>query len=799
MSRAGSSSRCGTISELINPWLTCARLPRGPAAALAALHLRDPRPNALARLSDREWRQALEFCYRSRLALFLRAAAREAMPAWVRDQLDRDSRGNGERLQPLRDTYRAIDERFRAAGIDYVALKGLAHCPLFDVEPGERAQYDIDLYCPPEHVEDARYALIAWGYESLEGLEHLPTEHLPVLVRKTGWEFRGDYFDREMPFAIELHFRFWNPGLERLAAPGTEHFWDRREVRPAAGVELPVLAPPDALGFAALHILRHLLQGSLGASHVYELARFLDRHAADDEFWSSWRALHPPELRRLEAVSFRLAGAWFGCASAPEPPPESAESWFHQFALSPATQRFHANKDELWLHLGLLHSRRDALAVARRRLFPALLPSANYTANMPAHLLTWRRRAVARLRWLLFTAGRLRHHAVSLSRIGAAGARWWLGAEFWTFLAAAVLFNFALFVFVLLYNLHLLDLGFREDVLGLINGASTTGTVAGTIPAAFVVRRFGLRATVIGSIAVFALLIPLRTLVDARAPLIALACLWGLAFGAWAVAFAPAVAACVGEKRRATAFSVFFSAMFAIGIAGNWVGGRLPGWVHGKEPALLVSAALVAIALLPAWRLKLRASARVEARIYPRSPFLARYLGPFAVWHLGTATFNQFGNVYFARLQFSVERIGSLFSASQAVQAVTVLLAPLVLRRLGLVSGIVAMMAAAALALGGLAAQPSATTAAITYTAYMAFQWMSEPGLNTLLMNNVKEHERGGASALNYLVAFSAQAIAAFGAGALLSRFGYGPVLAGAAVLAGTAAILFRMLITSRR
>jgi MFS family permease len=775
----------------LNPWPTCARLPRGPAAALAALHLRDPRPDALAELSGREWRQTLEFCYRSRIALFLRAAARDVLPPWVREQLDRDAKGNAERVHRLRETYRAIGSRFRAAGLDYVTLKGLAHCPLFGIAPEERAQYDIDLFCPREHVEGARDALAGWGYESIAGLDHLPTDHLPPLVRKTGWEFRGDYFDPEMPLAIELHYRFWNPALERMEAPGVEKFWERRVDS--------ALAPPDALAFAALHVLRHLLQGSLSAAHVYELARFLDRHAADAAFWSDWTALHPPGLRALEAISFRLAQAWFGCEPAPEAPPERVEAWFRDFALSPATQPFHANKDELWLHVSLVNSRLDALAVARRRLFPALLPPANYTAHLPGHLLTWRKRAAARLQWLMHTAGRLRHHAVSMPRVCAAGARWWLGGRFWTFLAAAVLFNFALFIFVLLYNLHLLDLGFGESVVGQINGAATLGTVAGTVPAAWIVRRFGLRATLIATIATLAALIPVRTLADARIPLIGLAAVWGFAFAAWAVAFAPAVSACTDEKRRPAAFSVFFASMFAIGIAGNWAGGKLPGWVHGKPAALLISAALVSLALWPAWRLRLAESAPAESRIYPRSAFLARYLAPFAVWHLGTASFNQFASVYFARLHFSVERIGSLFSVSQAVQAATVLFAPFVLRRLGLVPGIVVTMFAAALALGGLAAQPAAAAASVAYTAYMAFQWMSEPGLNTLLMNNVKERERGGAAALNYLVAFSAQAVAAFGAGALLTRFGYGPVLAGAAMLAGGAAILFRMLITSRR
>jgi predicted MFS family arabinose efflux permease len=76
----------------------------------------------------------------------------------------------------------------------------------------------------------------------------------------------------------------------------------------------------------------------------------------------------------------------------------------------------------------------------------------------------------------------------------------------------------------------------------------------------------------------------------------------------------------------------------------------------------------------------------------------------------------------------------------------------------------------------------------------MVFQWMSEPGLTTLLMNQVDERERGGAAAMNYLVAFSAQAAASIVGGQLLANFGYGRVIAGAAGAAVAAALLFRRL-----
>jgi predicted MFS family arabinose efflux permease len=125
------------------------------------------------------------------------------------------------------------------------------------------------------------------------------------------------------------------------------------------------------------------------------------------------------------------------------------------------------------------------------------------------------------------------------------------------------------------------------------------------------------------------------------------------------------------------------------------------------------------------------------------------------------------------------------------------LASPWVVRRFGLLNAIVLMMAATAFGLGALAAQPAGAAAA-AYVVYMAFQWMSEPGMNTLLMNRVDKSEHSGASALNYMVAFGAQAVAAFAAGEGVSRFGYGATLSAAGALALIAAVLFRGLLRPR-
>jgi predicted MFS family arabinose efflux permease len=142
-----------------------------------------------------------------------------------------------------------------------------------------------------------------------------------------------------------------------------------------------------------------------------------------------------------------------------------------------------------------------------------------------------------------------------------------------------------------------------------------------------------------------------------------------------------------------------------------------------------------------------------------------------------------------------MKQIGTIFSVSQLSQVLAILAAPMVFRKFGLVTGIVYTQVAAALALGCLAAVSGPSAATAIFMGYTAFQWMNEPGMYSLLMNQVKPSEQTGASALNFLVINVAQAIAAAAAGASFVRFGYPAVLGVIAGVALAAACLFRLLL----
>ena len=407
-------------------------LPHWASAAMDALHLRDPRTEPLGGLSDADWRKALDFSDRSRLTLALRNRAREAMPEWVRARTDRNAAQNRDRLDRLCQVYRFLAAALPS--IDFVVLKGISQTILSGERAEDRVQYDVDLYAPRESAVAARDLLIVRGYEPLAEFESFPTDHLPTLVPKTGWEWRGDFFDLEIPTPVELHFRFWDSETERIEARGVEGFWDRRVRCHIAGLDLTVLHPLDALAYTALHVLRHVLRGNATASHIYELALMLEGHARDDGFWAGWQDQHSPELRRLEAVAFQLASAWFGCDPGPaaqeeiERLPAGVVSWFRRFALSPLLQQFEANKDELFLHLALTDAA-SRWSLARRRLLPGRLPGPMDAVYVPESKMTWRRRWLKRVRYGLYVVERARHHASSLPRTLWRGLLWALSTR----------------------------------------------------------------------------------------------------------------------------------------------------------------------------------------------------------------------------------------------------------------------------------------------------------------------------------------------------------------------------------
>ena len=406
------------------------QVPAGVRALFSALQFQDRQTQALSRLTESEWNETLSYSDRMHLTLAL-ARDRTEFPAWVRARIERAMAGAAQHFEQIKTAYLQAADALAAARIEFAVLKGFTHVPRFVPDARLRVQYDIDLFCPKESALRARGELIQLGYEPLRGFDHFPIDHLPALIRKTGWEWNGDFFDPEIPVRFELHYQFWDSATEFLEPQGVEKFWQRRVTEELQDLRFPALALADRAGYAALHALRHLLRGDLRPGHIYELASFLHTSAADQRVWDGWRGHHHESLRMLEGIVFALAFDWFGCSvsSAVEQQiaalPEGAKRWVAERGVAPIQAAFRPNKDELWLHLSLLQSRREKAAVIRRRLFPLRMPGQIDAIHIPDDQMTPRLRLRRQARYCRHVAGRFWHHACVLVPTLWSGVRWW--------------------------------------------------------------------------------------------------------------------------------------------------------------------------------------------------------------------------------------------------------------------------------------------------------------------------------------------------------------------------------------
>lgn len=436
-------------------------LPSHTSTVLAALRFRNARPDLLREVRQSEWNEVLQMCDRMRLTLPLGQVCYDQLPESARQRIDINIRDNSRRIGRICGDYSEVSTLLENAGVNHVLLKGFTLWPDFVQSAKYRTQGDIDLFLPPSDLTRGHDVLKEAGYEPMQGVEHMPTDHLPPMMRKTEWTWRENYYDPELPVAIELHFRFWNASTTRLRPLRTEEFWSRRVKRNERSLTFWALDPVDNIGYAALHVLHHLLFGGLVPYHVYELAYLLHTTADDERFWKTWQVTHGDSLRRMEAVSYRLASYWFACKM-PEPVEEemralspTVQQWFEDYGQSPIHALGRPNKDRLWLHLSLLESARDKSAVFCDTVLPVRLPPLKTVGQWS--LLTL-------LRFIGYALSRFAHHLASIPATFVGGIRWWgrtknLDRQFWTFYGASFCFDLGMFVFFFLFNLYLLDCG----------------------------------------------------------------------------------------------------------------------------------------------------------------------------------------------------------------------------------------------------------------------------------------------------------------------------------------------------
>ena len=405
----------------------------------------------------------------------------------------------------------------------------------------------------------------------------------------------------------------------------------------------------------------------------------------------------------------------------------------------------------------------------------------------------------------------------SFRRLRSAVAPWVRGyrlsREYWLFFTAALFWDAGFGLYLFLFNLYLIDFHLNERAIGLINGALSLGVVAGTLPAGVLTRRVGARRLLIISFLGASLLSALRALFVSEIAAVALAFIAGVVMCIWTVCFLPVTASLTSQSNRAAATGLIFSVGVGTGALGAAATGYLSRWAgtfaSGLGPAdikrilLLLSSGFVACGIIPLLRLpeiQADSSQPIAFRQHfslLRQPFLRRFLPIMALWSsLVLGGFTPFAAVYFTQQRhISLSNVGFVVSASQLAQFLGGLLVPLVERGLGLMRSIVISQLATGilLALTTFSSDPGACI--VFFLGYSAAQWICSPAMYSLLMSNVAESDRAGASSLIMFSNFLLTAAVTSLTGILLPRLGYPVVIFAMATLQCILAFAFGWLI----
>lgn len=402
-------------------------------AVFNALRFRSPAADALKAVPESRWADLLALTDRAQLTLALGLRAGDALPPAAFARISNDLANNQLRHQRLLECHYDIQTALDAAGIPFLVLKGITNWPGYCARPEHRPQSDIDIFCPAETCEQASLVLRQIGWTPISTLGFDDTDHLPVMIRQTGWTWKGDYFDPNMPHALEIHFRLWDPEAEGIAAEDMDGLVASADFRGFNGLRIRALQPPDALTYACLHLVRHLLRGSPTPRHAYEIAHFLQYSAGDDGFWQAWRERQAktPRRRLLAGIAFRLALGWFDCGAHPVAAgaaaalPRPVAQWFSLFLWSPVAALRKPNKDEMWLQFALANSGLVRMRTFLNRMFPRRIPRPLLDAHVPPEDtgLTLRSRRFAYA--VRFAARRALHHTRTVLPVLASGLRYW--------------------------------------------------------------------------------------------------------------------------------------------------------------------------------------------------------------------------------------------------------------------------------------------------------------------------------------------------------------------------------------
>lgn len=381
------------------------------------------------------------------------------------------------------------------------------------------------------------------------------------------------------------------------------------------------------------------------------------------------------------------------------------------------------------------------------------------------------------------------------------------------YLIAWALLGFAYVgIFMVLFNLYLLRLGYGPAFIGLINALAQMATALFSLPAGALGRRWGSRRMLIVGVIGAGLslgLLPLAELIPAA---------WQSGWltityvSTWLVAALlivnsnPFLMGVTSPEERDHAFSVREALFPLAAFGGSLAGGLLPGFFAATsglsltQPApyryaLFIAAALFAPAALALLATGQASTEQAHARAREATPLPSGLIAFIALVVLlqvaGSSVVNIFFNVYLDDgLGVPTAWIGTLAAVGRLVAVPAALATPLLVARWGIGRTIVLGILGMALALLPLALIPHWGAAGLGYMGVVALFALTMPAFAICQQEIVPPGWRATMAGAIAMTTGLSTAAVAFGGGQVITAFGYQALFLISAGLTATGATL---------
>lgn len=295
---------------------------------------------------NRDWERSRTWLHDAGLALYLlqklkATNATDILPRPVLSRLEENLSANRRRVAYMSRQFDFLNQKFDAAGVKYVAVKGFSLVSQFCPDAALRHQSDFDYLVDPQSIPVAQRELESAGY-SLK--KHSTNEFVFLMPSARISTSADEQYEAYAPHAVELRVAFWDRDSHGvfLAEPEfslenvRNHRWQEMTFR--------VLPEEDIFLLQVIHAFNHLLTGWIRMSWLYEIGYFLNERSTDTSLWEriERRMGGDPLLREMVVVVLDLSTRFFRA-----PLPSMCKPWAEK--LRPTVRIWIQNYARTWV------------------------------------------------------------------------------------------------------------------------------------------------------------------------------------------------------------------------------------------------------------------------------------------------------------------------------------------------------------------------------------------------------------------------------------------------------------------